>query len=413
MKTIQKMLLSGSFFLTMLTPLWANSSNPFLGSMQSAIDSKDPQASIDAVNEIMDLLYEGSRGDRELIKRQYVDALKMRIDNLEKASIYSKAIQGYTASQNEKSVSLSAASKSIEEKLHPVCVYKDNAKVVLYYINGMFNSELDVASSVTALESMVSDLKASRFSPENQVEIRALYNENEPLFQQLAQVTANKLGDTFAMFWDYYYYLDKAPDWFKGDYFDLMVKTVGNVFRDDENPRTFNELGNRFGEMIYNEMFYNGVMPILIGHSQGGLYVNAASRYLEHKMRDDYGSGKFYGTVVLGSPVGRLHSSLGNSILRADDFVMRLVRIAVGTMRPDYNDLAKSADRLQHNFVEAYLKDSKVKSDFQQTVQDIFSSMLPHSANKTYGHLNMSSKCNVKGILWLAEFMACIRRSYS
>lgn len=396
MKNYIELMTSVILLTLIVNPSMAIAENPFLGFMETAISSKDEKQSKKAIDDIIGLLYEGSKLDKELIKRQYVEALKLHVNDVNKVSTYSKAIQDHSKRENELSVEAVKTEKDRDEKIHPVCVYKKNAGVTIYYVNGMFNSEMDVVNSVAALEGMVSDLKASSFGVDNQIKIRALYNENEPVFHQLAQVTKNKLGDTFAMFWDYYYYLDNAPEWFKRDYFDLMIQTVGGAFRNDEIPRSFNKLGERFGEIVFNGMSQSGVMPIIIGHSQGGLYVNAISRYLSHRMRDDEGSSKYYGTLALGSPVGTVHSALGGSLLRDDDFVMKLVRIAVGTKKPDYKHLSKSADRLQHNFVEAYLKDSKVRRDFISSVQEIFSDMTPHSANKTYGAISLKAKCDAK-----------------
>lgn len=363
--------------------------------------SGSQQSAFAAVKVFNAALAEMKLQDKEHFQKHYQALQKTNLNSFEKFDKFYSAQLLFAKAHNSTMAGLSVlesnkSKNSPEKTMFNQCVVLEKAVYKIYYINGMFNDTTDLLNSIEAIQNLEQDFRTNRLKANNNtIEYMPLYNDSEMAIHQLAQVVKDKLVDDFAIFWDYYYQLETAPEWFQKDYLDQAVEMLVKPFRNEPMSSDFSSSGVTYGQIIYNDMVLGGKIPIIVAHSQGGLLANAATRYINSRLSREFEDDNlnYVASILLGSPVSHHASNVGATILRNDDFIMKLVRWTAGTLDPNFKDLVKSADKNQHNFIMAYLQNSKIKKEFTESIKRSISELLPYSSNKIYGVASYETDC--------------------
>ena len=77
----------------------------------------------------------------------------------------------------------------------------DKERTAVYFVNGMFTDESDAQKNLLSLRGLAKVALQNTVGPDGSVIFQNAYNENEPAWEQLVQVYAQKAGDDLSMFW--------------------------------------------------------------------------------------------------------------------------------------------------------------------------------------------------------------------
>lgn len=150
----------------------------------------------------------------------------------------------------------------------------NDLRIKLYYSNGMFSSDDDTYITSKELQRY---LNSHNHQSLEKLDLdkppTVLYNTNEKLLLQLTQVLSQKNTELAKSFWKFLSNIDTAPEEFK-----IIVKNAVRLIQLSEYL-TDSDLTKHVGMLLNEINFKNQVL--IISHSQGNFYSNAAFEYIE------------------------------------------------------------------------------------------------------------------------------------
>jgi len=205
----------------------------------------------------------------------------------------------------------------------------------------MFNTESTATKSLKELEEA---MKSSGNLPEDSWIFDISYNHDEKLLS-IFQVFRQRQGESASTFWRWLRGLSLAPDWFREKTLELATRgDLDQAVRDADLRRHVQR---------YKTVLMEGSRVLVVGHSQGCLYANAAHTALA-KDSDDLPMDAF-GIVAVGTPSSRVAGG-GPYVTRTDDLVINAVRwLYPGTLDGNVTNDSDSSDWKNHSFIDAYL----------------------------------------------------------
>lgn len=214
-------------------------------------------------------------------------------------------------------------------------------KTHVFFGNGMFNDQ--------EMAQLSSDCLKDRFIQsgaldQDQWNFDVSYNHDEKLFS-IFQVFRQREGERTAKFWGWISGLSIAPEWFRTLAIDLATRGDLQAAVSDADLRR--HIQN------YKRVIMEGGRVLVVGHSQGNLYANAAHTNLAND--PDRIAMNAFGLVAVATPSGRVADG-GPHITRTDDLVINSVRLFYpDTLPGNVSNTANGSDWKHHNFVDSYL----------------------------------------------------------
>jgi hypothetical protein len=228
-----------------------------------------------------------------------------------------------------------------------------NQEVSIYFGNGMFNSRDDAHKSKFALQR---ELRQSGIS---QTEVQIAYNLNEPALEELLQVASQKDEEYGRMFWRYLSNLSLAPEAFR-----QLARDISRKF--DQNRYVLDpDLRNHVA--AYRSEIKNGKSVLIIAHSQGNFYANAAWNILN----DETGAASKVSIVGVAAPVREIAGD-GPYTTLTQDIIIATVRGLAETLPANVTNSKSSLSG--HEFISQYLAGDhsgpKIIADIRQSIQE-------------------------------------------
>ncbi len=226
-------------------------------------------------------------------------------------------------------------------------------KTQIIYGNGVFNNRFEAAKSRRFLERSLGI--RSQFH-----EIVDLAYANDggaaltlsgalPAMGQLLELYLQKtLVDNTSNFW---HWLDggksvPAPQWFLDGAKQISagLNAVNYVFDGDLQSQV----------KMYKAYLHSGDRVVIVSHSQGNFYANAA-----HRLLTQVGLGNNVGIVAVATPAGIVEGG-GTHITASEDLVIlgvRILALGVGVLPANATNTVKpsNADPFNHNFIKFYM----------------------------------------------------------
>lgn len=205
----------------------------------------------------------------------------------------------------------------------------------------MFNNHRDITDSVGALEDQ---LRSKGDLPKEEWIFDVSYNHDENIFS-LFQVFRQRQGESASTFWRWLSGLSLAPDWFQDKALDMAARI--------DQAQAVRDADLRSHIQRYKSLLLEGNRVLVVGHSQGNFYANAAYSNLAGDA-DNLPMNAF-GIVAVATPSG-LVAGGGPHITRTDDLVINAVRLFFwGTLDGNVVNSNTNDDWKNHSFIDAYL----------------------------------------------------------
>ena len=214
-------------------------------------------------------------------------------------------------------------------------------KTHIFFGNGMFNSQNHAKISARALESQI---KSVVNLPEDQWIFDVSYNHDEKLFS-IFEVFRQREGERASTFWRWISGLSMAPDWFREKALELASHNdLAMAVRDSDLRRHIQR---------YKTVLMEGGRVLVVGHSQGNLYANAAHTNLAHD--PDNLPMNAFGLLAVATPSGRVAGG-GSHVTLTNDLVINSVRLFYpDTLDGNVTNGNEDGDWKHHSFIDAYL----------------------------------------------------------
>jgi len=203
----------------------------------------------------------------------------------------------------------------------------------------MFNNHHDADSDLVELEDR---LRTEGNLSEEGWAFELSYNHDEEAYS-LIEVFRQRMGDQTASYWRWLGNLEMAPDWFQSatrsvaSGFDLLESIV------DEDLRQHIQR--------YEGLLMEGNRVLVVAHSQGNLYANAAHTRLADKgLPMDA-----FGVVSVANPASRVAGD-GPYFTLVNDMVIHAVSLLFpNTLSPNVENNIDYTDWTHHSFIDSYL----------------------------------------------------------
>ncbi len=182
--------------------------------------------------------------------------------------------------------------------------FAGDGDVSIFFANGMFNDFDEAEISRLAIEERVRPL----LSHDMNVEFSLAYNHNEEMTEQLREVVSQKTFGDWVFFLDMLSGIEIAPDWLFDSMMDLAVTFDALTYLNDDDLQRHIEM--------YQAELDKGNTVIVVSHSQGNFYANAAYDILN--------SGDF--TVVSVASPSSFVAGDGDYTTSTDDAIINAVR---------------------------------------------------------------------------------------
>lgn len=236
-----------------------------------------------------------------------------------------------------------------------VCLARDSravpcpeTMVKLVYANGMRTTEAAALFDAIALRD-----KVRKRLPGYRIKGALAYDPyvgGVDVLRQLAVAWAQREGDKWTMFWESVSEIDRAPQWFREAVLELETVPSGVNYVTDAALRRHVKL--------YRETISQGNPVLVVAHSQGNFYANAAHDMLTNA--SDAVPQRSLAVVGAATPSNRV-SGNGGYVTLTNDLVISAIRLKY----PDTllgnvtNGDTSSEDALHHAFNGTYLSGDK------------------------------------------------------
>lgn len=215
-----------------------------------------------------------------------------------------------------------------------------NLKTNIFFGNGMFNEQSSADSSLRILKRKM--FEAGTLT-DDQWAFELSYNHNEGTYS-LFEVYRQAMGDQAASFWRWLGNTEVSPEWFQ-----IATREIAATY-DLAEALIDADLANHVQR--YQGLLMEGSRVLVVAHSQGNLYANAAYTNLAN-------SGKVamdaFGIVSVATPASYVAGS-GPYFTLSDDLVIASVRLAMpNTLPSNVTNTLPDSDWKHHSFIDSYL----------------------------------------------------------
>jgi len=212
-------------------------------------------------------------------------------------------------------------------------------KTYVFFGNGMFNEQTIAASGLRKLSR---NIVATGDSQGDGWKFELSYNHDEGI-SSILEVFRQRMGDQTASYWRWLGNLEIAPDWFQSatqsvaSGFDLLETVV------DEDLRRHIQR--------YEGLLMEGNRVLVVAHSQGNLYANAAhTRLVDKGLPMDA-----FGIVSVANPASHVAGN-GPYFTLVNDMVIHAVSLLFpNTLSPNVENNIDDRDWTHHSFIDSYL----------------------------------------------------------
>ena len=210
----------------------------------------------------------------------------------------------------------------------------------VFFGNGMFNEQSSADSSLRRLKRMM--ITAGEL-PDEEWTFELSYNHNEGIYS-LFEVYRQSMGDQAASFWRWLGSQDLAPEWFQNATHEIAATyDVAEAIIDADLNRHVQR---------YQSLLMEGNRVLVVAHSQGNLYANAAYTNLSQDNRIQISA---FGVVSVATPASRVAGG-GPYFTLVNDIVIAAVEsLFPGTLDPNVANIPDFADWTNHSFIKSYL----------------------------------------------------------
>jgi hypothetical protein len=222
----------------------------------------------------------------------------------------------------------------------------EDRHTTIVFGNGMFNEEDDAYRSLDALKSLLLAGIALEGTAESW-SFELAYNENERWFEQLFEVADQRIGADWARFWRALSGIAIMPDWMQEALEDLATEADLSAFVNDED---LTRHVVRYAELVHIQRS----KVVLVAHSQGNLYANAA----ELRLREIDASFDMsaIGFVGVATPADRTPTANAPYTTFEEDKIITAVRLLFpATLAGNVSTDDEDVDMLMHGLTTAYL----------------------------------------------------------
>lgn len=214
-----------------------------------------------------------------------------------------------------------------------------DTKNYVFFGNGMFNEQTLAASGLRTLKRNM--IVAEGLKDESWA-FELSYNHNEGL-RSILEVFRQRMGDQASSYWRWLGAFENAPDWFAA-----AAQSVAASF-DFAEALVDEDLDQHIQR--YQGLLMEGNRVLIVAHSQGNLYANAAYSNLAAKELPM----ESFGIVSVANPASRVAGD-GPYFTLMNDLVIAGVRaIFPNTLPGNVMNGGNDSDWAHHSFVDAYL----------------------------------------------------------
>ncbi len=236
----------------------------------------------------------------------------------------------------------------------------EDRHTTIVFGNGMFNDEEDAYRSLYALELLLLE-RIALGDMEGSWSFELAYNENERWFEQLIEVAEQRIGADWARFWRSLSGIEIMPDWMQEALEDLATEADLSAFVNDED--LFRHLA-RYTELVAIQ----GSKVVLVAHSQGNFYANAAELHLREV--DTSFDMSAIGFVGVATPADRTPTADSPYTTFEQDRIIAAVRLLFpATLEGNVSTGGEDVDTLAHGLTTAYLI---VPTSREKIISDVF-----------------------------------------
>ena len=208
--------------------------------------------------------------------------------------------------------------------------------VTIFYANGMNNDPDMARKSLNKLAD-----KLTPFLPAGlDVDFQLAYNHNEGFIPEMVEVTADKALDNWKSFWNYLSDIEIAPDWFQTAATSLMSGANALNYLVDA------DLQNQVA--AYQAEIASGRKVIVVAHSQGNFYANAAY---------DLVNSPLFSVIGVASPANYVAGD-GPYVTLGNDLIINALHALYPSTLPSNatNNSDANTGWMGHDFNTSYLE---------------------------------------------------------
>lgn len=244
----------------------------------------------------------------------------------------------------------------------------------VFFVNGMFTTQREAMRNEDALRGLAQSELQNAVGADGVVTFDTAYNQNEPAWEQLIEVYSQKAGDDLSAFWRMMNGNTVLPDWLKqsiGDATksDIAAQSAAQPFTNDE------DLAQHL--VSYRAALDSHAKLVIVSHSQGNLYANAAYAALAAQ-KTEYGAAT--GVVGVASPASTVASMAGGAPYTtfSEDWVVNAVRFLYPNTLPANATIGThTVDSLGHGFQTAYLSVPDARTMILSNVRAVEGALVP------------------------------------
>lgn len=229
-----------------------------------------------------------------------------------------------------------------------------NEETYVFHGNGMFTDHGDATINKNTIELKLRNIAETIV---NEWKFELSYNHDEQAYT-LLEVFRQRMGDQTASYWRWLGNLEAAPDWFRSatrsvaSGFDLVEAVVDKDLRRHVQR--------------YESLLLAGNRVLVVAHSQGNLYANAAHGRLAAK---DLPMDAF-GIVSVANPASRVAGEGPYFTLLNDLVVYGVSLLFPDTLPGNIENTIDYTDWTHHNFIDSYLNGDQSGPLIMQAVLD-------------------------------------------
>ena len=263
-------------------------------------------------------------------------------------------------------LALSVAHRSIAQT---VDCSGDKKRISVFFVNGMFTTEDTAAKNRAALEELTKPDLQSAVGTDGILTFEIAHNQNEPAWEQLVQVYAQKEGDDLSVFWRMINGNTLLPDWLKQAISDATGANMASASQPFTND----------ADLAQHMQSYRAALDlhaklVIVSHSQGNFYANAAYTALASE-KPEYGAAT--GVIGVASPASMVAGG-GPYATFSEDWVINAVRFLYpNTLPANATTGTTPVDGLGHGFLTAYLAVPDARATILRNVVQVESGLVP------------------------------------
>ncbi len=244
---------------------------------------------------------------------------------------------------------------------------QDQIKTAVFFANGISNTILEAVNSLSELKAKLrTTLPRDQF---NALDFKIAYNNSHGVLLDLFESVKQKVGgDTYAdSFWRWISNLDPMPDWLQE-----VAKTSLTAI-DQTRLVSDGDLVSHLA--MYRARILEGRKVLVVAHSQGNLFANAAYNILYNGSTRI--TSRSFGIVSVANPAsfvggGGPYSTLSNDLIIGAIAAASHFPIAP-PLPANVVNATWGADTLGHNFLNAYMPTGSVSES--KILVDIITTM--------------------------------------